>query len=115
MQDCQRKNFVQIVETEKILENLKVLFSILNQIFIAQLLRRFINNLEDENISNTSLSLGANIGLSALLLHELSIYLFIGEAFIAKDVTQLSSILKYLTPNPMQYSILYMYIGDSFD
>ena len=111
MQDCQRKNFVQIVETEKILENLKVLFSILNQIFIAQLLRRFINNLEDENISNTFLSLGAaNIGLSALLLHELSIYLFIGEAFIAKDVTQLSSILKYLTPNPMQYPIIYMHI-----
>ena len=95
---------------------MKVLFSILNQIFIAQLLRRFIKYLEDENISNTFLSLGAaNIGLSALLLHELSIYLFIGEAFIAKDVTQLSSILKYLTPNPMQYSILYMYIGDSFD
>ena len=97
---------------------MKVLFSILNQIFIAQLLRRFINNLKDENISNTFLSLGANIGLSALLLHELSIYLFIGEAFIAKDVTQLSSILKYLTDlttNPIQYPILYMYIGDSFD
>ena len=86
---------------------MKVLFSILNQIFIAQLLRRFINNLEDENISNTSLSLGANIGLSALLLHELSIYLFIGEVFIAKDVTQLSSILKYFTPNPMLCNILY--------